>query len=171
MDVDVFTFNQVPVFEIASNTFARVPVILQYENTPLIQVVREMQAGFTTEASIYHEDGTYLARVRGSRLFPTSEGTKAGVSIRHEPQLVVCEISDRTAFELRYVAPAAVRGAAELHTPDGAFLKMDRAVSGYVKMDGNCLAVGGVFMSGNRFIDCRIGVHVHKDGSVDLGVS
>jgi hypothetical protein len=60
-----------------------VPTILQYDDTPLIQVVRVAEAGYTTEIPIYHSDGTYLAKVVGSQLYSTPEGQKAGVTLRH----------------------------------------------------------------------------------------
>ena len=59
-------YQQFPVVHLASNTFVEVPTILQYDDVPLIQVVRAADAGFTTEIPIYHRDGTYLAKVVGS---------------------------------------------------------------------------------------------------------
>ena len=62
-------FTSAPIVKLATNTFINVPIILQYEDIPLIQIIKTESAGFTTEIPIYHPDGTYLAKVVGSRLF------------------------------------------------------------------------------------------------------
>lgn len=51
-------FQTSPRVTFATNVFERTPVILQFDDTPLISVVREEQLGFTTEIPIYHMDGT-----------------------------------------------------------------------------------------------------------------
>ena len=63
----------------ATNTFINVPTILQFDQTPLVSVVKEAKLGYTTEFPLYHADGTYLAKVTGTRVYATSEGTLAGV--------------------------------------------------------------------------------------------
>src|SRR2546427_4468677 len=89
-----------PTVTLGSNTFVNVPTILQFDDTPLISVVKEQALGFTTEIPIYHADGTYLAKVRGTRVYATDDGKKAGVVIKQLPQLWVCSVSGRTAFEI-----------------------------------------------------------------------
>jgi hypothetical protein len=54
-------FHSTPRISFASNTFINVPTILQFDDTPLISVVRVADLGFTSEIPIYHSDGTYLA--------------------------------------------------------------------------------------------------------------
>jgi hypothetical protein len=79
--MDKLTFTRSPAVTIATNTFVNVPTILQYEDTPLIQVVKVQPAGFTMQIPIYHPDGTYLAKVVGSRPFMTRDGEKVGLSL------------------------------------------------------------------------------------------
>ena len=57
-----------PTVMLGSNRFVNVPTILQFDDTPRISIVREEALGFTTEIPIYHADGTYLAKVRGTRV-------------------------------------------------------------------------------------------------------
>ena len=45
-------FSDTPSIEFASNLFVGVPVILQCDDMPLIEFVKEEQAGFTTQISI-----------------------------------------------------------------------------------------------------------------------
>lgn len=71
-------FNEFPEFEIASNIFVNVPVILRYNDTPLIQVVKMADASFTIEIDIYHNDGTFLAKAKGTQLYPTESGGHKG---------------------------------------------------------------------------------------------
>jgi hypothetical protein len=63
--MDKLIFQNAPSVELGTNTFIECPVILQFDDTPLIQVVRLDQVGFSTQIPIYHEDGTYLAKVVG----------------------------------------------------------------------------------------------------------
>jgi hypothetical protein len=79
--METLIYEQTPIVHIASNTFIDVPIILQYDETPLIQVVRAAEAGFTTQIPIYHSEGTYLAKVVGSQIHATADGKKAGVSL------------------------------------------------------------------------------------------
>lgn len=91
-----------PVVVLATNTFINVPIVLQFDDTPLISVVREQNLGFTTEIPIYHEDGTYLAKVRGTRVYATEDGKKAGLEIRQFSDAWACEINGRTVFEVKH---------------------------------------------------------------------
>lgn len=72
-------FQTTPTVTFATNKFINVPTILQLDETPLISVVKAQDLGFTSEIPIFHADGTYLAKVRGTRIFPTEEGKKAGI--------------------------------------------------------------------------------------------
>jgi len=111
------------VVELATNTFIDVPVILQYDNTPIISTSKVEEAGYTVEFGIYHSDGTYLAKVVGPRLFATEDGKKAGVVMRHLPGVTACELAGKTLFEIRRTEAAALKTQAELYTPDGTFIR------------------------------------------------
>ena len=116
-------FHNHPTVELATNTFVRVPVILQYDELPLIEIVQTQSAGFTTKIPIYHPDGTYLAKVVGSHLFPTPEGEQAGLRLEHPDRMTVCKLGEKVLFEIRRKDAAALRTQAELYTPDGRFVK------------------------------------------------
>lgn len=164
-------YSESPQVTIATNVFVRVPVVLQYDETPLIEVIRVQSAGFTTRISLFHNDGTDLARVVGSRLYATSEGKKAGVQLLHRDGVTVCEISGKTAFELRRENAAALKTYAELFTPEGAFIKCadDPRIEGLLPNRQSPLQIGGCVMQGNYFAGCRIGVLVRSDGTIALG--
>jgi hypothetical protein len=98
-----------PLIVFATNSFINVPVILQYEDTPLLEVVQEVQAGFTTQFSIYHEDGRYLAKVKGSQLYPTKEGRMAGLVLRHPQGKTISELNGSPLVELTRSEAAAFR--------------------------------------------------------------
>ena len=59
-------YQTTPTVIFATNTFINVPTVLQFDDTPLISVVKEENLGFTREIPIYHAEGTYLAKVRGT---------------------------------------------------------------------------------------------------------
>ena len=74
-------YQNSPTVTFATNQFINVPIILQYDDTPLISILKEQSLGFTTEIPIYHPDGTYLAKVNGTRIFATEDGNKAGLEL------------------------------------------------------------------------------------------
>lgn len=167
---DPLIFHESPTVEFATNTFINVPVTLQYDDQPLIEVVRAQQAGFTTQFSIYHQDGTYLAKVKGSRLFLTAGGRKTKLMLRHPDRMTVCELEGKTLFEIDRKEAAALKTEAELYTPDGSFVKArDRTCSGMILRNRNRpLQIGNLHMQGNRLSNCRIGIQVRSDGTVGI---
>jgi hypothetical protein len=170
--MDELIFTSAPVVSLATNTFVNVPIVLQYESTPLIEIVKVQPAGFTTQIPIYHPDGTYLAKVVGSRLFLTGEGEKAGLTLTYPNKMTVCKLGNKTLFEIIREDAAALKTRAELYTPDGYFVKIAESPKPELfDSDGNSLKIQGIMMSGNSFANCRIGIWIRKDGSVALGSS
>jgi phage terminase large subunit-like protein len=76
-------FSESPRIELASNTFENVPVLIQFGDEPLIEMVKDDQPGYTTQIAIYDRNGTYLAKAKGSQLYLTEKGANAGVELRH----------------------------------------------------------------------------------------
>jgi hypothetical protein len=165
-------YQTVPRVTIATNHFENVPIILQYDDTPLISIVQEQDLRYTTKIPIYHPDGTYLAKVNGTRVYPTKEGEKAGISMRQLPDVTVCEMEGKTLFEIFHEKGDAFRTHAELYTPTGYFVKcVDSPKPEIVSKDGQPLQVGGIIMSNNLFRGCRIGIWLKSDGSCAIGCS
>ena len=161
-----------PAVNLATNIFIGVPTILQFDDTPLISIVKEQSLGFTTEIPIFHADGTYLAKVNGTRVFSTEDGKKAGIVMRSLPNMTVCEVADRTIFEVFHQKGDAFRIQAELSTPSGFFVKLaDGPVPGLLSSNGQALRVGGMVMRGNTVQGCRIGIWLKSDGSCAQGCS
>lgn len=156
-----------PVVHFASNRFINVPVILQYADTPLIEVVRGLDT-YEPRTNLYSSDGTQIAVVKGARLFLTREGEKAGLVIRHPDRMTVCELKGQPLIELRRQGAAAVSIDAELYTPDGAFVRCRGRVEGQVQASSRGISAGPLFMSGCQFAGCDVGVWVQRDGSVRL---
>jgi hypothetical protein len=75
-------FSESPRIELASNTFENVPVLIQFGDEPLIEMVKDDQPGYTTQIAIYDRNGTYLAKAKGSQLYLTEKGANAGVELR-----------------------------------------------------------------------------------------
>jgi hypothetical protein len=159
-----------PAVTFATNKFINVPTILQLDDTPLITVVKEQGLGFTSEIPIFHADGTYLAKVRGTRVFPTEEGKKAGIVMRSLPGLTACELDGKTLFEIAHQSGDAFKVQAELYTPTGYFIKStDADLPSLMKADGTALNVGGIRMTNCSFSGVRIGVWLHSNGSIGIG--
>jgi hypothetical protein len=157
---DTLIFFQSPEVEYAGNFFINVPIILEYDNTPLIEVVQAEAAGFTTQFQIFNKDGVYIARVKGSRLFLTEEGQKSNLRLRHPDKMTVCELDNQTIFEVRRKEAAALKTSAELFTPDGRFMKSNEhgAPSCLISPDG--FRIGMNVVSGCCFQGCRVGIHI-----------
>ncbi|HMJ05963.1 MAG TPA: hypothetical protein VK474_06870 [Chthoniobacterales bacterium] len=169
---DSLIFTTHPDVTIATNRFIQVPIILMFEETPLLEVEKVPEAGFTTKYSIYHSDGTHLAKVVGARLFATEDGTKAGVTLRHPEGMTVCELGGNTLFEIRRSEAAALKTQAELWSPTGQFIKATDVGLAMFKEAGDkdALKIGGITMSDCTFQGCSIGIHLTRNG-VRIGVN
>lgn len=110
---------------VATNTFINVPVIVQYDDTPLIEVVNQQALEFTTQLSVFHQDGTYLAKVKGNRVFPTKEGKKSKIDVIIESSKYVCTLDGKPIFELSHETGENFKADAELYTPTGYFVKFN----------------------------------------------
>ena len=161
-----------PVVTVATNTFINVPTILQFDDTPLISIITEQSLAYTTEIPIYHPDGTYLAKVNGTRIYPTEDGKKAGLVMEHPAHMTVCKMGSKTLFEIYHEAGDAFRMHAELYTPNGFFVKTsDEPIPQVMSKSGEALQIVGVVMSYNTFTNLRIGIWLKSDGSCSIGVS
>ena len=169
--MDKLVFHNSPKILIATNTFINVPVILQYEQSPLIEVIQTQEAGFTTQFQIFNSDGAYLAKVVGSRLFPTDDGLKAGLTLRYPDRMTICELAGKILFEVSRQEAAALETDAELYTPDGRFVKCSQiAPAGLYSIDRTAITVhNGIVFTGNTISNQKIGIMVRRDGSVSMG--
>lgn len=164
-------FQSSPKIIVATNTFINVPIILKYEDTPLIEVVKEHGIGFTTQIPIYHSDGTYLAKVTGNRVYPTEAGKKANIQIRDIEGKFICSLDNKVMFELTHGVGDKFKAAAELYAPDGYFVKCtDAPKPELFDLSGSAIRVGGVTMIGNVFQNLSIGIWLRRDGSCAIGV-
>ncbi len=105
---DLLFFDFPQMIELCTNRFINVPVVLKYDDTPLISVTQTKKAGFATEFAIYNSDGVYIAKVKGSL---TEDGKKSNFLLRQPPNMTVCELGGQTLFEIhRDKAAAQVSG-------------------------------------------------------------
>ena len=83
-----------------------------------------------------------------------------------------CKIDNKIAFEIHYQDASSFKTYAELYTPEGYFVKYnDEPIPKMIDMNGSALSIGGIVMSGNKFIGCRVGIWLRKDGSLAIGVN
>jgi len=169
MKTDTFIFQTTPQITIATNTFINVPVILKFEDTNLIEIIKELDLGFTTQIPIYHPDGTFLAKINGTRSYPTKEGKKAGVRVEKYADRWVCKMGDQILFEINHHKGDYFKMAAELYAPEGYFVKCNDTASDLIDSKGSSLNVGGIIMGGNTFVNCATGIWLRKDGSCSIG--
>ena len=165
-------FQTSPHVTMATNTFINVPVILKYEDTPLLEVIKEQDIGFTTQIPVYHSDGTYIAKVKGNRVFPTEKGKKANVNVIDTEGKFICRLDKKELFELSHGVGNEFKANAELYTPDGCFVKCsDVPQPELFDMNGDKIAIGGIRMSGTTIMNSAVGLWLRKDGSLAIGTS
>lgn len=157
---DPLIFTETPIVTFASNTFLRVPVILQVDGSPLIEVVQTENAGYTTKFHIYHPDGSDLAVVVGSRLFCLPAGKKAGLRLHYPAGKTICELEGQTLFEIRRLEAAALSTEAELYSPCGRFIKAPTGIP-LGAFDGRSrealLDFGPSIIVRNSIVKCQVG--------------
>jgi hypothetical protein len=158
-----------PSVALGKNVFTDVPIVLQFESTPLISVVSEQGLGYTTQIPIYHADGTYLAKVTGTRVYATEAGKKAGVVMRELTDATVCEVAGKTVFEVFQQKGDAFRVRAELATSSGYFVRVADEEIRLLKSDRQPVQIGGMHMIGRTITGRRIGVLLKRDGSAFIG--
>jgi hypothetical protein len=165
-------YQSSPIVTVSSNTFINVPVILKYEDTSLIEIIREESIGFTTQIPIFHSDGTYLAKVKGNRVFPTPAGAKANILLEHPMGKTICKLGNKILFEISHGIGDQFKADAELYTPDGYFVRCtDSPKPELIDLKGSSLKIGGIVMSGCTFQNLKVGIWLKKDGSCALGIS
>jgi hypothetical protein len=163
-------FSEIPQVTIATNTFINCPVILKFDNINLIELIKEEQVGFTTQIPIYHPDGTYLAKVKGNRIFLTEDGKKAGLKIEKKDMVWECQMGNQTLFEIHQKSQNSFKTQAELYTPTGHFVKCtDLPKPELIDINGNVLQIGGIIMSGNKFIGMKTGIWIKSNGQFTIG--
>jgi hypothetical protein len=161
-------FQKSPLVTVGTNTFINVPIILQYENTPLIEVIKEQYLGYTSSIPIYHPDGTYLAKVNGTRLYLTEKGKKAGIKLDRLADRTICKMGSQTYFEIQHQPGDAFKTSAELYTPDGLFIKASET-DVFDILGSDSLRIGGTTLTDNTFENFSIGIRIRQDGSIELG--
>lgn len=167
--MDRLVFQKFPIVDLGSNLFINCPTILQFDDEPLIAIIRHQNTRFSTSIPIYHQDGTYLARVVGSQIHMTEDGKKAGVQLFHPQGMTVCKIENQTLFEIKRQDAAALKTTAELYTPSGYLVKYSDSNPSIVDATGEALKIRGVTMLGTTISNYKIGVWLKSDGSLSIG--
>ncbi|MEE6015417.1 hypothetical protein, partial [Escherichia coli] len=140
------------------------------KKNPLIQCGEWGVSSFTSRIPIYHNDGTYLAKAKGTQLYLTEEGRKAGVTLRHEDKITVCLINGKEVFELRRQSAAALKAEAELYVPDGKLISYRGSSPKLFSTENTQLATGGLVMSGANFRGWKLAILL-DESSIATGVN
>ncbi|MDZ4818471.1 MAG: hypothetical protein SGJ20_05800 [Planctomycetota bacterium] len=175
---DSLVFHERPVVVMSGTRFINVDVILQYEDTPLLEVGKFVSAGYTTQLSVFHADGTDLARVKGSRVYPTEAGKKASVESIHEPNRTIIELENKPIFDMQRDAAGALNGWAELYARDGVFVRAigDGNASALMKQSDDTLYISAsptgakLILNRNTINGCNIAFRVMRDGTIQFNL-
>ena len=162
-------FSQPPEVTCATNVFEDVPVILQYRDDVLVEIVRMPDGSYTTSFVIFDETGTKLAVVQGIQIYPTAEGSGSGIELSFFEDRTVCRHAGDMRFEIERTGPESLRLSAELHAPDGRLIVVPHDGLPALLERGEPIPLSGVVMKANRFTGVPIALHVHRDGSIIIG--
>ena len=170
MAYEKFIFNEGPTVKFVSNTFINVPVILQFDDTPITSIEKDLTIPHSVSIPIHGPDGAYLAKYKASRLFLTEDGKKADLKLEHPQDMDVCTLDGKPLFELKRIAAAAINLEVELYTPTGYFIKCsgEKALIDLLDFQKESLKVGNITMSNNTISGGDIGVWIKSDGSISL---
>lgn len=163
-------FQQQPDLWIGNCVFRNTPTIIQWKDTPILEVGKFVDAGFTTKFAVFHSDGTQIAVVKGSQIYPTEAGKKAKITPRYFPNLTAFELEGKTILELRRDSAAALRGWAELYAPEGVLIKSTAPPLSQLTNEYGSLLIGGFQVMDAEF-EAPIGIHYVGDGNVRLGIT
>ena len=153
----------------ATNTFVNVPVILKYDDPPLVEVVQTVDVGYSTQFTIYDDSGVKLAVVTGTQIYATKAGRTANLELLHPQGKTVGQRGGQTLFEIERIGAAALKAAAELYAPDGRFVVAQHDVLPTVLDRSTPLEIRGTPIQGNYFDGVAVGVHLRGDGSIGIG--
>lgn len=165
-------YQPTPIVVVATNVFINVPTILQYEKIPLIEMVEEVKLGYTTSFSIYNSDGIKIAKVRGTRIFPTDDGKDSGLEIAKHSEITEVKLNGSSIIEIQHHKGEAFRIFADLYTPDGYLVRVNNNPQPtLIDTSGNSITIGGVIFSNNRIANVNIGILVNSNGNISMGIN
>lgn len=163
------TIVQGAVVQFAGNTFDDVPVILQYESTPLLWLADAVSGRLESRAKVYNRDGVYIAKLRGRRLDRTMDGEKSNIEVRHGDGLLALLLDGAPLAEFRRTSPALLEVQTELYSPTGVLLVgRPTPASGAAAQVLNRVVIP---VRGLTFQMWMVGVHVAASGLVTLGAN
>lgn len=164
-----FYYQSSPVIVLGTNKFIDVPVILKYEDTVLTEMVKEVDLGYTTEFTIYHNDGTGLAKVKGTRIYPIREGADPGIKVVKHADTWELLLADRTIIEVQHTADGAFRFFGELHTPDGNLLGLKVVPEMNINVTAGGIQFAGGMYADNIIQGAKVGIWIRSNGAISLG--
>jgi hypothetical protein len=165
---DELIFKESPTIEFATNTFINVPVILQYEDTPLITVERNITLEYGIKIPIYDSDGTKLATAKNSRVY-VDKNIKEKITIDKRPRIWVCKMNGHEIFEIRQKEGDLFRIMAELYAPDGRFVKYSNFQHIASESMSNLIDLASRAACSCSISDVEVGLLVKRDGNVIIG--
>lgn len=167
--INSLIFGQRSVIRYGGNIFINVPVVLQVDDVPLIEIIKNNEISWTTRFSLYHSDGAKLAEVVGTRLFLTHAGEKAGVEMQFRSRLTCCALGDKILFEVLRTAAASLVITAELYSPTGVLVRSTGEVPfATYAQDGPLIAKSG--FKDKRIRNTAVGFSVTDTGrKISLG--
>lgn len=165
MHLTHITSNQITIGGV---TFVNVPIILRVDGDPIIEMVKDVKLGYTTQIRIYDETGKYLSKITGTRAYPATDDKS--VVIEKKYRQWDCLHKGNKIFTIDHTDPDRFRFEGKLYTKSGIFLKISNedAVKAYFP-SGDEIKLEGVVMRHVTLSNCQVGFDVNTSTNI-LGV-
>lgn len=152
-------YSAKPEITIATNTFIDVPVVLQIDDVNIIEMVQDVDLGYTTLMSIFSADGFEIAKIKGTRIYPTEAGKEYGLVIDKNHDTWVGKMGNTTIFENKVQNGEAFKMQAELYSPSGYLFKSTDYDGLLLNQEG--IQIANVLFKGNTISGARVGISMY----------
>ncbi len=155
-------FITAPTVSVGKYLFTNVAVILQVEDTPLIEMIHKPQPGFMIRVSIYDSQGNYTAKVVG-----TTVTGDAAVTIAKQSDTWVYKLKDEVVFQIEQ-GKDSVKITAELYTPAGTKVSIKDGVLQFFDLYNQIIPIHEN-TEANSINHALVGLHLYSDGTLVIG--
>ncbi|MDG2071240.1 MAG: hypothetical protein P8J55_05810 [Pseudomonadales bacterium] len=162
------TFKKPPQVQLGSNIYVKCPVVLQFNDTPLIELSGYKTQQIRLKTHLYDQRGNYLGHLLGGDLVKTKQGEQRDLELKNTEDKISCSLDGQVLVEIIQDKKPWLRITAELYTPCGHYLQYLDSTPTLRSPEGKTFVFNDQFMNGNMFGSCGIGVWVQSDGSLGI---
>lgn len=116
-------YKPIPIVTSLKRMPMNFPAIIPFDDMPWISIVQEDNHGFGSDIQVLNSAGTCLAKIRGTRIFSTEDGKRAGIKLRPLINSTICELNGNELFEIACQSCGSFNIRTGLFAKKGYFIK------------------------------------------------